>query len=50
MIGQIRAVLGSYEAAGGEVRMEMIEGAAHGPHFDHAAEWQAIFLQFLQAH
>lgn len=27
----------------------MIEGAAHGPHFDHAAEWQAIFLQFLQA-
>jgi pimeloyl-ACP methyl ester carboxylesterase len=50
MIGQIRAVLGSYEAAGGEVRMELIEGAAHGPHFDHAAEWQAIFLQFLQAH
>ncbi len=49
MVGQIRKVLEDYQAAGGEVRFEMIEGAAHGPHFDHAAEWNAIFLDFLTA-
>ncbi|MFZ0013883.1 MAG: alpha/beta hydrolase [Acidimicrobiia bacterium] len=50
MVDQIAAVLGSYRAAGGEVRMEMIEGAAHGPHFDHADEWNAIFHEFLTSH
>lgn len=49
MVGQIRKVLEDYQAAGGGVRFEMIEGAAHGPHFDHAAEWTAIFLDFLTA-
>lgn len=47
MVGQIRKVLEDYQTAGGEVRFEMIEGAAHGPHVDHAAEWNAIFLDFL---
>jgi pimeloyl-ACP methyl ester carboxylesterase len=50
MVTQIRTVLESYADGGGEVRMEMIEGAAHGPHFDHADEWNAIFLDFVTAH
>ena len=47
MVGQIRAVLEAYQGMGGEVRMEMIEGAAHGPHIDHADQWNAIFHEFL---
>ena len=50
MVTQIRAVLEAYRDAGGEVRMEMIEGAAHGPHFDHADEWDAVFHEFLTSH
>lgn len=50
MVGQIRAVLEKYQGAGGEVRMEMIEGAAHGPHFDHAEQWDTIFHEFLTGH
>jgi pimeloyl-ACP methyl ester carboxylesterase len=50
MVTQIRTVLDAYREAGGEVRMEMIEGAAHGPHFDHAEEWDAIFHEFLTGH
>jgi pimeloyl-ACP methyl ester carboxylesterase len=47
MVTQIRAVLETYRDAGGEVRSEMIEGAGHGPHFDHAEEWNRIFFGFL---
>jgi pimeloyl-ACP methyl ester carboxylesterase len=48
MVQQIRKVLTDYEAAGGEVEMEMIEGAGHGPHFDHAEEWNELFFAFLE--
>ena len=50
MVDQIRAVLERYESNGGDVRMEMIEGAAHGPHVDHRDEWTGIFLDFLERH
>jgi pimeloyl-ACP methyl ester carboxylesterase len=47
MVGQIRAVLEKYGSGGGSVRIEMIDGAGHGPHFDHAEEWNRIFFEFL---
>lgn len=47
MVGQIRSVLERYAGAGGEVQMEMIEGAGHGPHFDHAEQWNALFYASL---
>jgi pimeloyl-ACP methyl ester carboxylesterase len=47
MVGQIRSVLEEYELRGGQVRYEMIEGAGHGPHFDHAREWNELFFGFL---
>lgn len=47
MVTQIRAILSQYDEAGGDVRMEMIEGAGHGPHFDHAEEWNRTFFGFL---
>ncbi|HZD24231.1 MAG TPA: alpha/beta hydrolase, partial [Acidimicrobiia bacterium] len=50
MVTQIRTVLEKYGQAGGSVRMEMIEGAGHGPHFDHAKEWNEIFFGFLAEH
>lgn len=50
MVDQIRAVLEAYEANGGEVVSEMIEGAAHGPHVDHRAEWTEMFVDFLGRH
>jgi pimeloyl-ACP methyl ester carboxylesterase len=47
MVAQIRAVLDRYAAAGGSVRVEIIEGAGHGPHLDAAPRWLAIFRDFL---
>lgn len=47
MISQIRSVLETYRDSGGDVRLEMIEGAGHGPHVDHAGEWNRIFFGFL---
>lgn len=47
MVSQIRSVLEKYQSAGGEVRFETIEGAGHGPHVDHAEEWNRIFFGFL---
>lgn len=49
MVDQIRTVLESYAANGGQVRMEMIEGAGHGPHFDHFDEWSSMFYDTLAA-
>lgn len=49
MVTQIRTVLEAYAQAGGQVQMEMIEGAGHGPHFDHADEWSSLFFGFLAA-
>jgi pimeloyl-ACP methyl ester carboxylesterase len=47
MVAQIRAVLERYAEAGGSVRVEIIEGAGHGPHLDTAPRWLAIFQEFL---
>jgi hypothetical protein len=47
MVGQIRAVLQRYEAAGGQVRTEMFEGSGHGPHIEAAARWRELFFGWL---
>jgi pimeloyl-ACP methyl ester carboxylesterase len=49
MVTQIRTVLERYQAVGGRVQFEMIEGAGHGPHFDHAGMWNDLFFGFLAA-
>jgi len=50
MVTQIRTVLDDYGEAGGDVQMEMIDGAGHGPHFDHAELWSGLFFDFLTTH
>ena len=47
MVTQIRTVLDRYAAGGGSVQSEMIEGAAHGPHFDSREAWNGLFFGFL---
>jgi pimeloyl-ACP methyl ester carboxylesterase len=47
MVTQIRQVFEGYRQAGGRVRVEMMEGAGHGPHVDSAERWKAIFFDFL---
>jgi pimeloyl-ACP methyl ester carboxylesterase len=49
MVTQIRHVLERYRDAGGQVRMEMFEGSGHGPIFDAAERWSALFYEFLAA-
>ena len=41
------AVLDAYKAGGGEVEVHMLEGCAHGPHFDCAERWNELFFGFL---
>jgi hypothetical protein len=40
-------VLDAYAAAGGTVRAEMLEDAAHAPHLDATDRWLAVFTEFL---
>jgi len=47
MVTQIRTVLERYREAGGRVRIEMFEGSGHGPMFDAAERWRALFFEFL---
>jgi pimeloyl-ACP methyl ester carboxylesterase len=47
MVTQIRQVLERYRDAGGQVRTEMFEGSGHGPIFDAAERWSALFFEFL---
>jgi pimeloyl-ACP methyl ester carboxylesterase len=49
MVTQIRNVLERYRTAGGSVQIEMFEGSGHGPIFDAAERWSAIFFEFLEA-
>jgi pimeloyl-ACP methyl ester carboxylesterase len=49
MVSQIRAVLQRYQAGGGSVRTEMFEGSGHGPLFDAAERWSALFFGFLHS-
>ncbi len=47
MVGQIRAVLERYAAAGGTVRTEMFDGSGHGPFLDAPKQWVAVLSAFL---
>jgi pimeloyl-ACP methyl ester carboxylesterase len=47
MVSQIRAVLGRYRDAGGQVREELFEGSGHGPVVDAAERWTELFFGFL---
>jgi len=47
MVTQIRNVLDRYRAKGGRVQIEMFEGSGHGPLFDAAQRWRAVFFEFL---
>jgi pimeloyl-ACP methyl ester carboxylesterase len=47
MVSQIRAALEHYRAAGGRVEIEIFEGSGHGPLFDAAERWSALFFGFL---
>jgi pimeloyl-ACP methyl ester carboxylesterase len=47
MVTQIRTVLERYRDAGGRVQMVMFEGSGHGPIFDAADRWKALFFEFL---
>jgi pimeloyl-ACP methyl ester carboxylesterase len=49
MVGQIRAVLERYAAAGGRVETEMFEGSGHFPPIDAAERWRARFFAFLES-
>src|SRR3954452_22053595 len=49
MVTQIRAVLERYAAEGGSVRSELLTGSGHGPIFDNAERWTAIFFDFLKS-
>jgi pimeloyl-ACP methyl ester carboxylesterase len=47
MVGQLRAFLERYRAGGGTTVEVEIDGAGHGPHIDHPAEFQAALFSFL---
>jgi len=47
MVTQIRDVLDEYARNGGRVHAEMFEGSGHGPIFDAADRWKAVFFEFL---
>jgi pimeloyl-ACP methyl ester carboxylesterase len=47
MVSQIREVLERYRDGGGRVQMEMFETSGHGPLFDAADRWKALFFRFL---
>jgi pimeloyl-ACP methyl ester carboxylesterase len=49
MVTQIRNILTEYGHRGGSVRMEMFEGSGHGPVFDAADRWKALFFEFLSS-
>jgi hypothetical protein len=49
MVTQIRNVFDAYRDAGGRVRIEMFDGSGHGPLFDAADRWSAMFFEFVQS-
>jgi pimeloyl-ACP methyl ester carboxylesterase len=49
MVTQIRTVLERYLGAGGRVEIDMLEGSGHGPFFDAAERWSALFFGFLES-
>jgi pimeloyl-ACP methyl ester carboxylesterase len=47
MIGQMRAVLDHYRAAGGWYTEHVLSDCGHSPHLEHPAEFQAVVSGFL---
>lgn len=47
MVTQIRDVLERYREAGGDVRIELLEGSGHFPPIDAAERWTAVFFEFI---
>lgn len=47
MVGQTRAVLDGYAAAGGRYREVAIADAGHGPHLDQPDRFRALLVEFL---
>ena len=50
MIGQIRAVLDRYQAAGGTYTERVLANCGHSPHLEHSAEFESAVTAFLDAH
>lgn len=48
MLGQTRAVLERYAAAGGSYREVLLADCAHSPHIEKQAEWLAAFLELVK--
>jgi pimeloyl-ACP methyl ester carboxylesterase len=48
MVGQIRAVLDAYQAAGGRYWEKVIADCGHSPHVEKPAEFMAALLEHLQ--
>ena len=49
MVGQIRAVLDRYQAAGGRYTERVLPGCGHSPHLERPAEFTAAVTEFLAA-
>ena len=49
MVGQMRAVLGRYRAAGGRYTERVLPGCGHSPHLERPAEFTAAVTEFLAA-
>ena len=47
MVGQMRAVLGRYQAAGGRYTERVLPGCGHSPHLERPAEFAAAVAGFL---
>ena len=47
MLGQTRALLDGYAAAGGQYRETAIQDSGHGPHLDQPAEFRAALAEHL---
>jgi pimeloyl-ACP methyl ester carboxylesterase len=50
MIGQVRAVLDRYQAAGGQYTEHVLPNCGHSPHLEFPAEFEAAVAGFLNAH
>ena len=50
MVGQLRAVLDRYEAAGGRYTEQVLPGCGHSPHLERPADFLAAVTGFLDGH
>jgi pimeloyl-ACP methyl ester carboxylesterase len=49
MVGQMRAVLDQYRAAGGRYAEHVLPGCGHSPHLERPAEFHELVTAFLAA-